>query len=63
MNVIAFSDGKWWAVDYTGRYNGPIPRKEAYMIAVSYMNAKEIAAYDAQAARAELEAEHEKDAG
>lgn len=56
-NAIAFREGQWWAIDYTGGRNGPISRKEAYMIAVSYMNAQEVAQYDAGEAKAELRAE------
>lgn len=57
LNVIAFREGKWWWLDMTGARRGPISRKEAYLTAVSYMTAQEVAQHDAHAAVAQLKAE------
>lgn len=63
LNVIAFRDGEWWWVDMTFALRGPITRKEAYMTAVSYMDAREVAAYDAKEACDELRAEYRRARG
>lgn len=56
LDAIAFRDGKWWWIDMTGTRRGPITRREAYLTAVSYMDAREVADHDAQEAAAEIRA-------
>lgn len=44
--VISFEDGEWWWLNMCGGRVGPINRRDAYLTAISYMNAREIADYD-----------------
>lgn len=58
LGVICFRRGDWWHVDMTGALVGPINRREAYLTAVSYMNAAEIAGFGAADLRDELHADY-----
>lgn len=45
LGVIAFGDRRWWVVDMTGQWRGPVTRRQAYLVAVSYMDAQEVASH------------------
>jgi hypothetical protein len=45
QGALTFRDGRWWHIDMTGARVGPISRREAYLTAISYMNAQEVSGF------------------
>lgn len=62
LAVICFRRHQWWHIDMTGALVGPISRREAYLTAVSYMNAAEIAGFGAQELKRELKQDSDTEA-
>ena len=45
QGALAFRECRWWHIDMTGQLVGPISRREAYLTAISYMNAQEVSGF------------------